>query len=171
VRNINPLPLPGCAPQCHRCGEIIGTGIYSSVEVRYHDERRVVGRALTYHRECAPLFNGRLMKPGRVYVMPLPKVQNKKVTNDDGVHGAGIRALATALEPLGEVTIVAPAMESSAVGHALTLVRPLRLERIDERTHDHGRRISALEAKVWAAVAAGFTAFVGALFNLLGMGR
>jgi len=57
------------------------------------------------------------------------------VTNDDGVHGAGIRALAAALEPLGEVTIVAPAMESSAVGHALTLVRPLRLERIDERIY------------------------------------
>lgn len=45
------------------------------------------------------------------------------------------------------------------------------IERIDERTQDHGRRISALEAKVWAAVAAGFTAFIGALFNLLGMGR
>lgn len=57
------------------------------------------------------------------------------VTNDDGVHGAGIRALAAALEPLGEVTVVAPAMESSAVGHALTLVRPLRLDRIDERTY------------------------------------
>jgi 5'-nucleotidase len=57
------------------------------------------------------------------------------VTNDDGVHGAGIRALASALETLGEVTIVAPAMESSAVGHALTLIRPLRLERIGERVY------------------------------------
>ena len=44
------------------------------------------------------------------------------------------------------------------------------LERLDERSQDHGRRISALETKVWGAVAAGFAAFVGALFNLLGMG-
>jgi 5'-nucleotidase len=50
------------------------------------------------------------------------------VTNDDGVHSEGIRMLAAALEPLGAVTIVAPTQESSAIGHALTLRRPLRLE-------------------------------------------
>jgi 5'-nucleotidase len=51
------------------------------------------------------------------------------VTNDDGVHSDGIRALADALQPLGEVTVIAPHQESSAIGHALTLRRPLRLER------------------------------------------
>ena len=50
------------------------------------------------------------------------------VTNDDGVHSEGIQALATALEPLGEVIVVAPHAESSAIGHALTLRRPLRIE-------------------------------------------
>jgi 5'-nucleotidase len=55
------------------------------------------------------------------------------VTNDDGVHSAGIHALADALAPLGEVTMVAPVGESSAIGHALTLARPLRLERLRER--------------------------------------
>jgi 5'-nucleotidase len=50
------------------------------------------------------------------------------VTNDDGYQSEGIRALATALKPLGEVTIVAPTLEASAIGHALTLRRPLRLE-------------------------------------------
>src|SRR5262245_28272908 len=54
------------------------------------------------------------------------------VTNDDGYFSPGIRTLAQALVPLGEVTIVAPQTEASAVGHALTLRRPLRLERIDE---------------------------------------
>jgi len=49
------------------------------------------------------------------------------VTNDDGYRSAGIRALADALAPLGEVTIVAPVEEASAIGHALTLRRPLRL--------------------------------------------
>ena len=52
------------------------------------------------------------------------------VTNDDGVHSEGIRALADALKSLGDVTIVAPLAEASAIGHALTLRRPLRIETI-----------------------------------------
>ena len=50
------------------------------------------------------------------------------VTNDDGYRSEGIHALAEALKPLGDVTIVAPLDEASAIGHALTLRRPLRLE-------------------------------------------
>jgi 5'-nucleotidase len=52
------------------------------------------------------------------------------VTNDDGVHSEGIRLLAAALAPLGEVTVVAPIQEASAIGHALTLRRPLRIDTI-----------------------------------------
>ena len=52
------------------------------------------------------------------------------ITNDDGVHSEGIRALASALSPLGEVTVVAPIQESSAIGHALTLRRPLRIDAV-----------------------------------------
>lgn len=52
------------------------------------------------------------------------------ITNDDGVHSEGIRVLAEALAPLGEVTVVAPVQESSAIGHALTLRRPLRLDAV-----------------------------------------
>ena len=52
------------------------------------------------------------------------------VTNDDGYFSPGIEALAIALAPLGEVIIVAPGTEASAVGHSLTLRRPLRLEMI-----------------------------------------
>src|SRR5438094_10301437 len=55
------------------------------------------------------------------------------VTNDDGYRSEGITVLADALGPLGEVTIVAPVEEASAIGHALTLRRPLRLESIAER--------------------------------------
>jgi 5'-nucleotidase len=54
------------------------------------------------------------------------------VTNDDGVRSKGIRALGEALAPLGEVVVVAPGREASAVGHALTLHHPLRLERLGE---------------------------------------
>jgi len=52
------------------------------------------------------------------------------VTNDDGVHSEGIRALAKSLEHLGEVTVVAPIQEASAIGHALTLRRPLRVDTV-----------------------------------------
>jgi 5'-nucleotidase len=54
------------------------------------------------------------------------------VTNDDGVRTEGLAALAAALKPLGEVLVVAPAKEASAVGHALTLHHPLRLEPMGE---------------------------------------
>src|SRR6478609_7154895 len=54
------------------------------------------------------------------------------VTNDDGYRSQGIIVLATALASLGDVTIVAPVDEASAIGHALTLRRPLRLEHIRE---------------------------------------
>src|SRR5437773_3879814 len=55
------------------------------------------------------------------------------ITNDDGYRSAGLNALAGALASVGEVTIVAPVQEASAIGHALTLRHPLRLEPIDDR--------------------------------------
>jgi 5'-nucleotidase len=57
------------------------------------------------------------------------------VTNDDGVYSDGIKALADAMQALGEVTVVAPLAEASAIGHALTLRRPLRLETIGDRVY------------------------------------
>jgi 5'-nucleotidase len=53
------------------------------------------------------------------------------VTNDDGVRSPGLHELARAVARLGEVTIVAPHQEASAIGHALTLRRPLRVERVE----------------------------------------
>jgi 5'-nucleotidase len=50
------------------------------------------------------------------------------VTNDDGIHAAGLAALTEAVRPLGDLLVVAPHQESSAIGHALTLRRPLRLD-------------------------------------------
>ncbi|HNX50503.1 MAG TPA: 5'/3'-nucleotidase SurE [Thermoanaerobaculaceae bacterium] len=49
------------------------------------------------------------------------------VSNDDGYNSPGIQALAAALDSLGEIWVVAPDRENSAVSHALTLGRPLRL--------------------------------------------
>jgi 5'-nucleotidase len=55
------------------------------------------------------------------------------VTNDDGIYSEGIRKLATALEPLGDVTIVAPDREQSAASHALTLNHPLRMLQLEPK--------------------------------------
>lgn len=55
------------------------------------------------------------------------------VTNDDGYASEGIQVLADALEGIGEIWMVAPNREQSAVSHALTLDRPLRIERLGAR--------------------------------------
>ncbi|HKO22360.1 MAG TPA: 5'/3'-nucleotidase SurE [Candidatus Eisenbacteria bacterium] len=55
------------------------------------------------------------------------------VTNDDGIGAEGIRALAKAMETIGNITIMAPDREQSATSHALTLHRPLRMRKLSER--------------------------------------
>lgn len=57
------------------------------------------------------------------------------VSNDDGVEAAGIAALFSAIQHLGEVFMVAPETEQSAKSHSLTLHRPLRTRHLDERRH------------------------------------
>lgn len=57
------------------------------------------------------------------------------VSNDDGIHAAGLAALATALEAVGEVVTVAPDREQSACSHALTLHRPLRIDEVAPRRY------------------------------------
>jgi 5'-nucleotidase len=64
--------------------------------------------------------------------MPAPLIL---VTNDDGVHADGIRALAGALDLLGEVHVVAPDREVSACSQSLTLKHPLRAQKIEDRVH------------------------------------
>jgi len=48
------------------------------------------------------------------------------VTNDDGIDSPGIQALAQAMHRIGDVIVVAPDRQQSAVGHALTVSSPLR---------------------------------------------
>src|SRR4030067_141594 len=52
------------------------------------------------------------------------------VTNDDGIYSKGILILAKALKEIGDVFVVAPDREKSAIAHSLTLHRPLRVEKI-----------------------------------------
>ena len=47
------------------------------------------------------------------------------VTNDDGIYSPGLAALARAASSFGEVRVVAPDVEQSSMGHAITATRPL----------------------------------------------
>jgi len=55
------------------------------------------------------------------------------ITNDDGIYSDGLFALRRALEPLGDVVVVAPDRPRSASGHSITLHKPLRLEQVRMR--------------------------------------
>ncbi len=52
------------------------------------------------------------------------------ISNDDGIYSPGIVALAKVASRFGEVRIVAPDVEQSSMGHAITASRPLRYKRI-----------------------------------------
>ncbi len=56
------------------------------------------------------------------------------VTNDDGIDSPGLTVLAETLKTIGEVWVVAPDRERTAVAHAVTLHKPLRLHRLAPRT-------------------------------------
>ena len=59
------------------------------------------------------------------------------VSNDDGVFSPGIAALARIAREFGEVRVVAPDVEQSGMGHAITIKRPL---------HYHSVPINGIEA-------------------------
>lgn len=51
------------------------------------------------------------------------------ITNDDGIYSPGIAALAKAASNFGEVTVIAPDVEQSSMGHAVTHSRPLSFKK------------------------------------------
>jgi 5'-nucleotidase len=51
------------------------------------------------------------------------------VVNDDGIYSPGLAALARNATKLGDVRIVAPDVEQSSAGHAITATRPVRIKR------------------------------------------
>lgn len=64
-------------------------------------------------------------------------MKNILISNDDGVYASGILAAKHAVEDLGDVTIVAPAVQQSGIGRALTLFEPLRINslKLNDGTH------------------------------------
>ena len=55
------------------------------------------------------------------------------ITNDDGIHAAGLRALVQSLAGLGRISVVAPSSERSAAAQSLTVRHPIFCEQIAER--------------------------------------
>jgi 5'-nucleotidase len=53
------------------------------------------------------------------------------IANDDGIFANGLRALAERLSAQYDVYVVAPDRERSAMGHALTLHKPIRVDEVD----------------------------------------
>jgi 5'-nucleotidase len=52
------------------------------------------------------------------------------VVNDDGIDAPGIRVLMEAMKDLGKVVVVAPDSPQSGTGHAITIAKPLRLDKV-----------------------------------------
>ncbi|HET7909244.1 MAG TPA: 5'/3'-nucleotidase SurE, partial [Nitrospira sp.] len=57
------------------------------------------------------------------------------VTNDDGIHSPGLTCLAKALRHVADVWVVAPDRERTAVAHAVTLHKPLRIHQIEKQVY------------------------------------
>lgn len=57
------------------------------------------------------------------------------ISNDDGINSEGLHKLHETLKELGEVFVVAPDRDQSAVSHSLSLYRPLRIERISDNVY------------------------------------
>lgn len=68
------------------------------------------------------------------------------VTNDDGIYAPGIFHLRQALEGLGNITVVAPLIEKSAVGHAITISDPLRVVEVDREGQFFGFAVNGTPA-------------------------
>jgi 5'-nucleotidase len=84
------------------------------------------------------------------------------ISNDDGIYAPGVRALANTLHRVGHaVTVVCPDRERSATGHALTMHKPLRVERAVEGMFVPGLVAWAVSGTPSDSVKLGLDALVG----------
>ena len=92
---------------------------------------------------------------------------NILVTNDDGIESRGLLMLKQALEPIGNVYVMAPDTNQSAVGHAMTFMRPLRVR---ERILDDGSHGFSVDGSPTDAVSLAFLGYFGIAFDLVASG-
>jgi 5'/3'-nucleotidase len=60
------------------------------------------------------------------------------LTNDDGIYAPGLAAMERALSRIGNVSVVAPAVEQSGVGHSITFLSPLMAKEVFEGDRRRG---------------------------------
>lgn len=68
------------------------------------------------------------------------------LTNDDGINARGIVAMRDALSEIADVDVVAPEAEMSAVGHAITLIDPLRVRKVRKNGSVFGMAVNGTPA-------------------------
>lgn len=71
---------------------------------------------------------------------------NILISNDDGIHAAGISRLYDSVQGLGDLYVVAPDAERSAAGHAITLVDPIKSEPVERNGEFFGHAIGGTPA-------------------------
>ena len=96
--------------------------------------------------------------------LPRPRVL---VTNDDGIESRGLLMLKQALEPVGDVYVLAPETNQSAVGHSMTFMRPLRVR---QRVLDDGSAGWSVDGSPTDAVSLAFLGYFGVGFDLVASG-
>src|SRR5215210_2563625 len=89
------------------------------------------------------------------------------VTNDDGIESRGLLALKQALELRGDVYVLAPETNQSAVGHTKTFMRPLRVR---ERMLADGSRGWSVDGSPTDAVSLAFLGYFDIGFDLVASG-
>ena len=101
---------------------------------------------------------------------PLPEWESRPrilITNDDGIEASGLLALRQALETIGDTYVMAPEVNQSAVGHAKTFRRSLRVR---ERTLADGSTGSAVDGSPADAAAVAVLGYFGVGFDLVASG-
>ena len=68
------------------------------------------------------------------------------LTNDDGIYAQGLAAIKQELEKIGEVVVIAPVTEQSAVGHTITISDPLKVIPIHRSGEFYGHGITGSPA-------------------------
>jgi len=83
------------------------------------------------------------MFPGRI-----PHIRRMKILlcNDDGIHARGISELYKSIGHLGKLHVVAPDIERSAAGHAITLTDPIKIMPVEKNEQPFGIAVSGTPA-------------------------
>ena len=84
------------------------------------------------------------------------------LTNDDGLYSAGLKAAYEVLSELGEVFIVAPAVQRSGVGRSLSIMEPIRVSELKI----NGMRVYAVDGTPTDSVIIGMYEIIGEIPDL-----